>query len=213
MEKNKLQNQYLDLIQRLDSLCAKFIDIHKDQLETPDQYDMDVQSYCILSHAGFEEFFESICIYTLSQIDSNFNLPTRNISIGTMCLLHFDCTSQELDDKWDSNCRLNDYLYKKIKERKTFLSNYAIGENHGADIKYLKKLLLPIGIDIPHDVNYINALEKLKEIRGTYAHSFSRVKKTTSPEDAKAIVNDVLKLAENLKEQAINMSYFSTIRK
>lgn len=210
MAENKLQNQYDDLTKRLKSLCVKFIDIHKDPLEAPDQYDLDVQSYCILSHAGFEEFFESICIYTLSQIDSNFNLPTRNISIGTICLLHFDCTSQELDDKWDSNCRLNDYLCQKIKDRKSILSKYAIDGNHGADIKYLKKLLLPIGIDIPHDVNYINALEKLKDIRGTYAHSFSRAKKTTNPEDAKAIVDDVLKLAENLKEQAINMKFFPT---
>ena len=69
---------------------------------------------------------------------------------------------------------------------------------------------MPIGIDIPHDVDYVNALEKLKDIRGTYAHSFSRAKKTTSPEDAKAIVNDVLRLAQNLKDQAINMKFFPT---
>lgn len=210
MAENKLQNQFDNLAQRLESLCAKFIDTHKDPLETPDKYDLDVQSYCILSHAGFEEFFESICIYTLSNIDNNFNLPTRNISIGTICLLHFDCTSQDLDDKWDSKSRLNDYLHRKIQERKVILSKYAIDGNHGADIKYLKKLLLPIGIDIPHDVDYINALEKLKDIRGTYAHSFSRAIKTTNPEDAKAIVNDVLRLAENLKEQAINMKFFPT---
>ena len=210
MAENKLQIQYDELTKRLKSLCVKFIDTHKDPLEAPDQYDLDVQSYCILSHAGFEEFFESICIYILSTIDSNFNLPSRNISIGTICLLHFDCASQNLDDKWDSNGLLNDYLYKKITERKSVLSKYAIDGTHGADIKYLKKLLLPIGIDIPHDVNYVNALEKLKDIRGTYAHSFSRAKKTTSPEDAKAIVNDVLRLAQNLKDQAINMKFFPT---
>ena len=210
MAENKLQIQYDELTKRLKSLCVKFIDTHKDPLETPDQYDLDVQSYCILSHAGFEEFFESICIYILSTIDSNFNLPSRNISIGTICLLHFACASQNLDDKWDSNGLLNDYLYKKIMERKSVLSKYAIDGNHGADIKYLKKLLLPIGIDIPHDVDYVNALEKLKDIRGTYAHSFSRAKKTTSPEDAKAIVNDVLRLAQNLKDQAINMKFFPT---
>lgn len=99
---------------------------------------------------------------------------------------------------------------KRLRRENLFLSKYAIDGNHGADIKYLKKLLLPIGIDIPHDVDYVNALEKLKDIRGTYAHSFSRAKKTTSPEDAKAIVNDVLRLAQNLKDQAINMKFFPT---
>lgn len=208
MTENKLQTQFDNLKQRLESLCVKFIDTHKDPLETPDKYDLDVQSYCILSHAGFEEFFESICIYMLSNIEENFNLPTRKISLGTICLLHFDCTSQDIDGKWDLSNMLNDYLCQKIRDRKVILSKYAIEGNHGADIKYLKKLLLPIGIDIPHDVKYINALEQLKDIRGTYAHSFSRAVKTINPEDAKAIVNDVLGLAEELKVQAINMKFY-----
>lgn len=210
MAQNKLQDQFVSLTSRLESLRVKFIDSHTSPLENPDQYDLDVQAYCILSHAAFEEFFEAICIYLLSEIDNRFNLPTREVSIGTVCILHFDCSSLPLDDKWDSDQLLNDYLHNKIRERKTHLSKYSMEDNHGADIQYLKKLLIPIGIDIPHNVTLVNSLARLKDFRGNYAHSFSRVKKTMNPDDAKTIVKDVLQLAENLKDQAINMKFYAS---
>ena len=52
-------------------LEEKYIDTHDDPLEDPDKYKLDVRSYCVLSHAAFEEFVENICLYTLNEIEEH----------------------------------------------------------------------------------------------------------------------------------------------
>lgn len=207
MSKDKLQEKYDSLSNRLLELELKFMDSHNDPLEQPSEYNLDVQSYCIMSHAAFEQFFEDICLYVLERISNEFFQPQRRISIGTICLLHFGCNDISLDDSWDNAKVLNDYLQQKITEQKSSLSTYAMTQNHGADLKYLKKLMLPVGIDIPHNVQYTSSLETLKNIRGTYAHAYNRTSRTISPDDAKAVVLDVYKMAGELMVKAINMKF------
>lgn len=48
----------------------------------------------------------------------------------------------------------------------------------------------------------------LKNIRGTYAHSFARNKKPLAPEDAQNAVFDVFNMVEKIKKQALSMSYY-----
>lgn len=207
---NTLQTQFDDLGNRVKFLEEKFIAPHLDNvLEAPDLYSVDTQAYCVLSHAAFEEFFENVCLYMLSVIDEKFGQPAREISLGTVCLLHFGDAKKLLEDseRWGDDERLNDYLEGAIKDRKSYLSTYAVMENHGIDLKYLRQLLMSVGIDIPHDPNIQSALHTLKEIRGSYAHGFSRAKKELSPEDAKKTVNDILSLASVTKDQAINMKF------
>lgn len=210
MSKDKLQEKYDSLSDRLSDLEIKFIEPHQDPMEQPADYNLDVQSYCIMSHAAFEQFFEEICLYQLEKIQKSFNTPKRLVSLGTICLLHFDTNSNNLDDQWKDQDKINDYLASCIDNQKSSLSKYAITQNHGADLKYLKKLLLPVGIDIPHDLNHINSLNTLKDMRGTYAHTFNRAQKPMSPDDARNIVYDVYVMAGLLKEIAINMKYLET---
>lgn len=207
MVTNKLQEKFDKLADRLIELEIKFIEPHSDPLEPPDDYNLDVQSYCVMSHAAFEQLFEDTCIYLLDKIQKAFNQRRRKISIGTLCLLHFDCASASLENQWEDNDRLADYLSKSLEKQKSILSNYAMTQNHGVDLKYLKKLLLPVGIDIPHDPMYVGSLEKLKDVRGTYAHSFNRARKPISPDDARNIVHDVYNMANQIKDKAINMRF------
>ena len=124
--------------------------------------------------------------------------------------MHFDKDVSSLSDikRWDSSNTLNDYLESRLKERKSELSKYATQDNHGIDVRYLIKLLLPIGIDIPHDVNQLNSLEKLKNVRGTFAHSYARKMNPMAPEDAEHVVFDVLEMVKDIKNKALNMSYY-----
>lgn len=55
----------------------------------------------------------------------------------------------------------------------------------------MRKLLTPIGIDVPQNAQELVSLVILKNIRGMYAHSFARNKKTLAPEDAQNAVFDV----------------------
>ena len=103
---------------------------------------------------------------------------------------------------------MNDYLKARISARKTELSKYATQENHGIDVKYLRKLLVPVGIDVPQNAKYLTSLESLKNIRGAYAHSYARNNKPMAPEDARSIAFDVLEMIQKIKNKAINMSYY-----
>lgn len=209
MSKEDLENKYNDLENYILELIIKYIEPHKEQLEKPDYYKLDVNSFCILCHAAFEEFLEDVTLYSIDRIEREFKSKIRKISYATICLLHFDEHPLGLteDQKWESNY-LNDYLSKRLEERKTELSKYAIKENHGIDIKYLRKLLLPIGIDVPRDLKELGSLNTLKNIRGTYAHSFARTNKPLSPEDAMNAVFDVLEMVTKIKKKALCMSYY-----
>ena len=122
-------------------LEEKYIDTHDDPLEDPDKYKLDVRSYCVLSHAAFEEFVENICLYTLNEIEDKF-INTQRISYSTLCLLHFNGNTKTIDDdSWDDNDRIYDYLLGQIKSIKSEFSRYIMNQNHGVGLKYLKKLL------------------------------------------------------------------------
>lgn len=209
MSKEDLENKFNDLENHILELGIKYIDNHRNPLENPKDYKLDVHSYCILCHAAFEEFLEDITLYSVERIDKEFNSRNRRISFATVCLFHFDEHPFGLSDnnKWNSNS-LNDYLTSRLKERKSELSNYATKENHGIDVKYLRKLLLPIGIDVPRNVRELASLDILKNIRGTYAHSYARKNNPLAPEDAENAVNDVLGMVTKIKNKAINMSYY-----
>lgn len=208
MSDEELKNKYKALEYHILELIIRYIDPHKNIFEGPDEYNLDVHSFCILCHAAFEEFIEDITLYSIDKIEKNFKSPQRKFSFATLCLLHFDENSKKLNDEKDWPVVYNDYLADRITKRKSELSKYATQENHGIDIKYLRKLLQPIGIEVPNNPNETSALAKLKSIRGAYAHSYARSPKSISPEDAEDIVYDVLHMVERIKDKALNMSYY-----
>lgn len=209
MSQESLVNKFKDLENHLLDLGIKYIDPHRSKLEPPDDYKLDVHSFCILSHAAFEEFLEDVTLYSIDRIESEFKSRNRKISYATICLLHFDEHPVSLTDekKWTSML-LNDYLASRLVSRKAELSRYANQENHGIDVKYLRKLLLPIGIDVPIDVKELASLDTLKKVRGTYAHSYARNNRPLAPEDAENAVFDVLEMVIKIKDKALNMSYY-----
>ena len=208
MSTEELNNRFSALEEHIAELLIRYIDIHKDPLENPSDYSLDVHSFCILCHAAFEEFIEDVTLYSVDRIEKEFKGNPRKYSFATLCLLHFDEHQKSINDesKWPDV--FNDYLLERISTRKSELSKYAMQDNHGIDIKYLRKLLQPIGIEIPRTPNEMSALAQLKTIRGAYAHSYARNPRLISPEDAEKIVYDVLGMVQRIKDKAINMSYY-----
>lgn len=214
MSKEDLENKFKDLENHILKLGIKYIEPHyiepnKVPSENPNDYKLDVNSFCILCHAAFEEFLEDVTLYSIERIDKEFNSRNGKMSFATICLLHFDGHPLGLteDKKWDSTY-LKDYFASRLAERKSELSKYATQENHGIDVKYLRKLLLPIGIDVPRDPKELSALSNLKNIRGIYAHSYARNNKPLAPEDAEKAVDDVLGMVTKIKDKALSMSYY-----
>ena len=203
--KNCLDKLELYLLELED----KYIDIHKDPFENPEEYKLDVRSYCVLSHAAFEEFVENICLFTLNEIEAKFT-NTQRISFSTMCLLHFNGYAKTIDnDSWGDEDRMFDYFLEKIKSTKSDFSKYIMNQNHGVGLKYLKKMLVPLGLYTPLDVKHRTALDNLSQSRGVYAHTSHRNIRSLSPEDARTQVRDVYEIMVELSKKSRAISYYS----
>src|SRR5574344_2838330 len=183
-------------------LDYKYIDIHKDLFEDPEEYKLDVRSYCVLSHAAFEEFVENICLYTLNEIEYNFKY-TQRISYSTLCLLHFNGNAKTIDDdSWKDENKMFDYFLGKLEYIKSDFSKYIMNNNHGVKLKYLKKMLIPLGLYVTLDIKHQTALSNLAQYRGLYAHTSHRNKKILTPEDARKQVADVYNIMLDLLKRS-----------
>lgn len=198
---------------RLLDVEIKFISSHTVPTEPASAYALDVQSYAVLCHAAFEEFAEALCLRMLNEIEDRW-IKHKQFSIGTFCLLHFDLeTSSHSIDRWKDNTRYYDCIKDEIHSRKAKLSTYALEKNHGVGVKYLHSLFLPIGLDMPQNVNESDSLKQLVAMRGFYAHAHTTTRPNavtvTSPQKAVLYVEEVLKYMNKMADKAIRMSYFN----
>ncbi len=187
----------------------KYLKSHLGSIESPNDYMFDVKSYCILCHAAFEEYMENICIVLLQEVWENFIFHQR-YSYSTLCLLHFKGDAEDIDDEnWGDNQRMFDYIKEKLKTIKNTYSIYLMSNNHGVSMKYLKKMLIPLGLDIPLNPIWQNSLTQLAKFRGGYAHTSKRVATTLSPEDANKYVYDVYDMMIDITSKARHIHYYS----
>lgn len=190
------------------SLKTTLLDKHlSNPLASPDDYDLDVKSFCILSHSAFEDYFETISLKVMHFCIDDY-IMNKKISESIVSLLHFKSSGVTYFNKIKKHdetlINIRDYTREKLSEIKQQFS-IEINDNHGVSIAYIRQLLMPVAIDIPNDVNILNSLRLLANERGFYAHKFldkGTMKKSIEPEKAKNIVEDCLKLCLDIKEKA-----------
>lgn len=202
-----MQEALDNLKETIEELKAKYIDVHTDPLEPIENYRLDVKSFCVLSHAAFEEYIEDICLKVLAEIFDKYR-STGRFSFSTLCLLHFSSAEKLDDEKWPDSQNLYDYLLKKIEHAKQTMSTEIMQNNHGIGMKYLKKMLLPLGLNLPSDDKSVNSLKNLAKYRGGYAHTSRRFVKVVTPNDAQVCVDDVYNMCETLCSQARLIAYY-----
>ncbi len=177
----------------------KYIKPHlpPDPLADPEEYDLDVKSYLILAHAALEEYFESIALKVVSLAEAKWihsQTPTRTAM--TIFLLYGVKFEIPFDDEALTDSLFN-IIRKHFGECKRKFST-SIHDNHGCSPKYLKKILLPAGIDFQPEPKALSSLVQLGKNRGEYAHKGS-ARNIMAPEHAKEFVNDCLEFAEKIQ--------------
>lgn len=167
----------------------------------PSIYELDVKAYCLLSHAAFEDFFESVALNLMSLSIKKW-ISSKDVTDTLLMLLcsyglKLEISSEDKAEEVTVYDRIR-LLSEEVKRR---FSNDIHG-NHGISPKYLRSLLVPIAIDFNLEANASNSLQKLSQERGEYAHK-GFVKRSLAPEDAFKHVQDCLALAENVKNKTI----------
>ncbi|MEI8006998.1 MAG: HEPN domain-containing protein [Bacteroidota bacterium] len=179
-----------------------------DKTSSPTDYNNDVKSFCILSHAAFEEYTETIAIIVMDKTVDNF-VTHHRITESLVSLMHFKANGDAYLSKSEDDDKIEiitsyDYIRLRLAEIKERFSK-EVFNNHGVSLKYIKQLLMPVSIDISSDPILLNSLKLLAKERGSYAHKFlekGSIKKSIAPEDAKTIVTDCLRLCFDIKEKA-----------
>lgn len=200
---------YTDVNSYITKLETTYLVKHiADKTSSPTDYDTDVKSFCILSHAAIEEFSETVAITVMNKTVDNF-VNHHKVTESLVTLMHFKSKGEGFLAKSEDEDKITivssyDYIRERLAEIKDRFSQEVIN-NHGASLKYLKQLFMPVSVDVPVDPTLLNSLKLLAKERGSYAHKFlekGAIKKSIAPEDAKKIVSDCLKLCYEIKEKA-----------
>lgn len=202
-----------------DGLKANIAEIQKSFIEkyipadpshTPDVYQHDVKAYCILSHAIFEEFVEIISLEIMKNVaDTWLNSRLLSDALLALCIFYnVGLVAEENED--ETQDRAFDGLRAAIDRAKDAHSK-AVFNNHGFSLKYLRKVLTPVAIDITSDAKYTNSLRILADARGSFAHTIAksafftdskRAKRPMTPESARDVVSDCLELCLQISQDA-----------
>ncbi len=194
---------YSELDRYIKELESKFISsyIPAEPGVTPSDYMHDVRAYCLLAHAAFEHYIETVATEVANNAVNRW-IMVKAINSVIPALLAWSGGKLKIDDN-ESNAETKpfDYLRPLIEEAKNMFSR-EVHNNHGVSVLYLRNLLIPVAIEIKQDANLLNSLKKLAQGRGEYAHK-GRVSAVYSPEDAKSYVSDVLTLCDDIKSKAL----------
>lgn len=204
-----LESIITDLDNHLIQLRDKFLKLYlEDRTSTPDEYDTDVKAYCVLCHAAFEEFFETVALKVLDK-SINLYLREKKITEPLVTLMHFKAKAKHLDSDFnrDDCIRIFDYMRERLDELKKTFSSEITEQNHGITTRHLRQLLTPLSIGLTNDFK-IESLDKLTKERGLYAHRYKEgesITKSIAPEDAKKIVGDCFDICKDIKEKALKI--------
>lgn len=166
----------------------------------PEEYELDVRAYCLLCHAAIEQFVEDVALELMNDAIGRWLAERRYGATLAAATAYFNASIVVDDDETRGETRLFDYLRPHYDEIKRRFSNL-VHENHGVSPKYLRHLMVPVGIDIRDDVRLRQSLSRLASSRGQFAHKHA-ASIVLSPEDARAIVEDCLELCQDLRDKA-----------
>lgn len=90
---------------------------------------------------------------------------------------------------------------KKIKGANYYFQE-KISKNHGIGLEYLMKILIPVALDVAHNPDFKESLNKLRNYRGSAAHKMGIVKDIPTPLAIFQNEKHILKFCQDLCQQA-----------
>ena len=191
------------LEKHIAELEGKFIKPHVPTLPTttPESYDLDVRAYCVLSHAAFEQYVEEVSLNLALDAVKGW-LQNKSLNRTLLGLLAFQKDRLPVDENEGTpEVSFFNHIRVASEQAKAAFSSYLIRENHGVSAKYLRLMLLSVGLDVPDNPRWLGSLRQLANQRGDTAHR-SKVKKIPSPDDVRLWVQDCMEMCASIREDA-----------
>lgn len=206
-----IENLFRELCEEISELNRRYLDNYfpAQPEHTPDIFEYDVKSFCVLAHACFEEFIEQVSESILNEIPNDFLLQKISLSTATLLLNYSARPTMEIDE--DSNLDSCFEMVRNALDDCKKKHAASIKDNHGFSLKYLRRMLVPVGLNARFGPTETTAIKKLADARGSFAHARSksavygehkRASTPLPPDEAKDIVQDCLRACEAIKESA-----------
>jgi hypothetical protein len=198
----QLLELYLNLESQLQLLERRFVRPHLPLPPTsdPSDYDLDVRAYCMLSHAALEQYIEDVCLQLLIDAVDGW-IETRAATNTLLALLAFAPEIQLDLNEAHREQTLFEYIRHATNRRKRSFSQF-LAQNNGVSSKYLRQMLLPVGLNVPDNARWLGSLNQLAKQRGEQAHR-GHVRTVPSPDDALEWVTDCLEMCTHIRNKAV----------
>ncbi|QMI06350.1 MULTISPECIES: HEPN domain-containing protein [Enterobacteriaceae] len=208
-----------DLSKTKDDLERKFLAPYfNDPLVEPETFKLDVKSYCVLLHAAIEDFIEGV-VLSVYKASHDLFLEDGVITIPFMYSLHLSgVLERRLSEIADDDVEISkgEVLYPVSPIEYFLNSNYTcepfihsmLTSNHGISRKYIKKIVMVLGIHVDFSDVMYSDWKSIAEYRGAYAHSDisyidkTKAKKPLSPEKCRDAGNSAISFSYKLVEWA-----------
>jgi len=196
-----LDDSFAELENNLGRLESRYLSPHLNDV-LAEGSELDVKSYCILSHALFEQFIENVCSTVANFSKSSWDTPERVVTRPLLNMVGFHgprCSTEA--GASETTRRGCDVLRRSVDEAVKSYLTYVRQENHGITAAHLRKMLWPVAIEIPDEMRYEVSLAQLTKNRGFHAHGYD-IKKIISPQEALNWVKDCKDLCREIKDDA-----------
>jgi len=155
---------------------------------------LDVAAFVVLTHGAIENFIEGLTIWMADRVAKNW-LNRHRVTRSTAALLfRAKCKIDE-----DTNLKTTfDVIRTALDEAKADRTT-AVHKNNGIELKHMRQLLAPLGVDIPTDPLLAASLDTLVLIRHQWAHQNRFGAQTPrNAVDVKKTADDCLALSQQL---------------
>jgi len=202
-----LDTEFTSLQTEIKTLQERYVDrfIPAKPEDGPEEFEHDVKAFCLLAHAAFEEFVELVSETIMMKIENEF--LSKKIGISTICfIMTYGQPLNFADDDTTRQASCFEIIRQAISESKKKHST-TLKDNHGLSLKYMKRLLVPVGLNLPSGAE-VDSLKVFADARGSFAHTmakramygeYRKAKKVLTPEAALAAAKDCLTICEDIK--------------
>jgi hypothetical protein len=130
--------------------------------------------------------------YSVYSKNSSTALKDHKSKLERVTEIYKNGNNLTLQDVSELTKKSDSYTKDVLKETIKFFDDH-VEKNHGASLKYILNLFIPVGIDIP-ETPLLNSLQKLAEYRGSYAHTQGNLTQIISASDIVVYLIDTIKL-------------------
>lgn len=162
---------------------------------------LDVAAFVVLTHGAIENFVEGLTLWMSDKVAKNWTKKRRVTRSTASLLLRTKCGIED-----GSNVATPfDVIRAALDEAKSERSS-AVHDNNGIELKHVRGLLGPLGVDIPSDPLLVASLDSLVAMRHQWAHQNRFGAQTSrSAVAVKKTADDCLNFAQQLSSRIASL--------